>query len=403
MTANTTYPVLRWLAASALGCAGAGLCLGACASSEELVEVREPDASAMLPPADAGASTDADADADAEQCTADDCEFYPAECAPDVFCPNGPFDPTGPTVAMDWRTRVFAILGRSRSDVWMAGAAGSVAHYDGAAWTVSELAVKESQRVLWLPSRGEVTMANPLSVRTRSLPVGDAGAASAGGWTARAIKLPAGYSDREVWSAWAPPGTDTLWVGAAANLWRLRLTEDSELEGLAGIGTAVCNKIQCGRLRRLHGASASTLFGVGEVGRIVRISGADTDAPSALPLNSRTWVGLNGVWAASDTDAWAVGGTGTIRHYTGDEINWDAVTDVPTDVDLNAVWGTSPDDVWAVGDAGVVLHFDGQKWSRMKIAGLGNRRPDLYAVWAPEPGHVWIGGQGILVALGGKP
>jgi len=79
------------------------------------------------------------------------------------------------------------------------------------------------------------------------------------------------------------------------------------------------------------------------------------------------------------------------------------VTDVPTDVDLNAVWGTSPDDVWAVGDAGVVLHFDGQKWSRMKIAGLGNRRPDLYAVWAPEPGHVWIGGQGILVALGGKP
>ena len=121
-----------------------------------------------------------------------------------------------------------------------------------------------------------------------------------------------------------------------------------------------------------------------------------------MPLNSRTWVGLNGVWAASDTDAWAVGGTGTIRHYTGDEINWDVVSDVPTDVDLNAVWGTSPDDVWAVGDAGVVLHFDGQKWSRMKIAGLGNRRPDLYAVWAPEPGHVWIGGQGILVALGGK-
>lgn len=399
MTAKTTHTVLRWFAASTLACAGSSLCLGACASSEELVEAQEPDASAILPPADAGSSIDGDV----ERCTADDCEFYPAECAPDVFCPSGPFHPTDPTGGMDWRTRVFAILGRSRSDVWMAGAAGSVAHYDGTSWRLSELAVKESQRVLWLPSRGEVTMANPLSVRTRGLPVADAGEASAGGWTKRAITLPAGYSSREVWSAWAPPGADTLWVGSADSLWRLRLTEDSELVSLAGIGTAACNDIQCGRLRRLHGASAGTLFGVGETGRIVRITGADTDTPTALPLNSRTWVGLNSVWAASDTNAWAVGGTGTIRHYTGDEINWDVVSDVPTDVDLNAVWGTSPDDVWAVGDAGVVLHFDGQKWSRMKIAGLGNRRPDLYAVWAPEPGHVWIGGHGILVALGGKP
>ena len=135
----------------------------------------------------------------------------------------------------------------------------------------------------------------------------------------------------------------------------------------------------------------------------VRITGADTDAPTASPLNSRTWGALNGVWASSSTNAWAVGARGTVRHYTGDETNWDVVGDVPTDVNLNAVWGTSPSDVWAVGDAAVVLHFDGSAWRRVKVAGLGDRRPELVTVWAAEAGQVWIGGHGVVLALGGTP
>jgi len=59
--------------------------------------------------------------------------------------------------------------------------------------------------------------------------------------------------------------------------------------------------------------------------------------------------------------------------------------------------------VWAVGDGAVVLHYDGTRWSRMKIAGLGPRRPDLYTVWTAAPGHVWIGGHGVFLSLGGKP
>ena len=100
---------------------------------------------------------------------------------------------------------------------------------------------------------------------------------------------------------------------------------------------------------------------------------------------------------------WAVGTVGTIRRCRGDVHLWEAVDDVPTNEALNAVWGTSASDIWAVGDAGVVLHYDGARWSRVKVAGLGVARPDLYSVWSPAPGHVWIGGQGVVLSLGGKP
>ena len=70
---------------------------------------------------------------------------------------------------------------------------------------------------------------------------------------------------------------------------------------------------------------------------------------------------------------------------------------------LRAVWSAGPNDVWSVSADGAVLHYDGTRWSRMKIGGLGSRRPDLTTVWTAGPGHVWVGGDGVLLSLGGKP
>ena len=79
------------------------------------------------------------------------------------------------------------------------------------------------------------------------------------------------------------------------------------------------------------------------------------------------------------------------------------VSGIPTDEDLRAIWGSSSRDIWVVGDAGVVLRYDGTSWSRVKIAGLDGRRPNLTTVWGAARDHVWIGGQGVLLSLGGKP
>ena len=78
-------------------------------------------------------------------------------------------------------------------------------------------------------------------------------------------------------------------------------------------------------------------------------------------------------------------------------------TSLPTKQHLYAIAGSSPSDIWVAGDEGTVFHYDGTAWKRVKVAGLGARRPRLDRIWMPSPGKVWIAGQGALVSLGGKP
>ncbi|OJY30380.1 MAG: hypothetical protein BGO98_27025 [Myxococcales bacterium 68-20] len=381
--------------------AGASALLGACASDEE-VSLAPPEVANAVPGQDAAG---ADADAEAGPCTADDCEYFPEACAADVLCPSGPFDPVNPAVGMDWRTRINVVRGRSASDVWIAGTVGTVAHFDGTSWTQSETGTQESLRELWLPGAGEISFRSLAKVYARGLDAGDADASvSAGGWSLREVAPTATFGG-QLGPVWAAPGADSLWVATGTRFWRLELTAGGTFEGARSISSSVCGARSCGNPRSLHGLSAKTvsLWVVGELGLAMRVTDADGETPTVTSLNTQTWDGLTGVWAASDTDVWAVGGTGTIRHYTGDGLRWDVVSDVPTGEHLNAVWGTSPSDVWAVGNAGVVLHYDGIRWSRVKVAGLGARRPDLYTVWSPGAGHVWIGGYGVVLALGGKP
>lgn len=398
---KTTRAGLLVLAASAVSSAGIATSLLAACAADEGGDSLEADA-AVVPTADA--TQDAGSDADAAPCTKD-CEFFPAECTADALCPNGPFDPKDPAVGLDWRTRVNVIAGRSASDLWVAGSVGTVAHFDGTAWTVSDIGTQAAQHVFWLAPSGEFTIGTFDRIYSRNLDfdgIADAGV-SPGGWSRRPTPtIPSGFG-RDLTAGWAAPGSNTIWFGTNTDLWRLRLGTNSTLEVQPGIAASVCSAIPCQSIRSIHGASASTLFAVGDVGAAVRIQGADGTQPTASPLNTQTWTGLTGVWAASDTDAWAVGGTGTIRHYTGNDLQWNTEVGVPTSENLNGVWGTSPTDVWAVGNAGVVLHYDGTSWSRVNIAGLGSRRPDLYSVWSPGPGHVWVGGLGVVLALGGKP
>jgi len=184
-------------------------------------------------------------------------------------------------------------------------------------------------------------------------------------------------------------------------LWRVRRRSDASFE--IQPGTVCSSPCDSDGIASIHGSSADVAWAVGSKGRAFRITGADGDSPSSSAFNSLTWNQLNAVWAASDSEAWAVGVTGTIRRYLADSATAEIVTGIPANVNLRAVWGSSSSDIWAAGDAGVVLHYDGKTWARVKIAGLGARRPDLTAVWMPAPGHVWIGGQGVILSLGGQP
>ena len=384
----------------AVACATASALIVACASDESAL-VPETENEVVVPANDA-ASSDA-SDAEAGACTTVDCELFPAVCGPDVLCPTGPFDPVSSTAGMDWRTRINVIRGRSATDVWVAGTVGAMAHFDGTSWTPSDVGTREALRVLWLPGTGEISLGAIQRIYIRGHEVDADAGVSAGGWSLRTPPPAPAGSGSQLTASWAMPGSSTLWVATDTNLWRLQLSAGGAFESRPGVPSSACAVIPCRFMRSMHGASAGTLWAVGDVGASVRITGADGDAPEVTPLDTLTWTGLTGVWAAGDTDVWAVGGSGTVRRYSGSPLGWDPVEDVPTNENLNAVWGTSSSDVWVVGNAGVVLHYDGTTWSRVKIAGLGDRRPDLLSVWSPSPGHVLIGGQGVVLALGGRP
>lgn len=395
----------------ACGALGAFSVLEACATADASTP-RHDDTPHVIPEASIDVGADA-ADASAEPC--DDCEYFPAECADDRLCPNGPFNPGDPT-SLDLRTRVNAIRGRSSSDVWIAGALGAIAHFDGTKWTPSDPGTDNSMRAIWLRGQAEILVTTPFVVHTRGLTLdddtgADAGSPSPGGWRTRAVASTEWPSSvGTLTSGWAAEGAEWTWFttqttsGGGTGLWRMHFVPEAQRFELEKGGRTGCSTLRCGSLSSIHGISANDLWAVGGLGAAVHITDADSNQPKLKGYNTKTWNALNAVWAASANDVWAVGEGGVIVHYTGDEITWERVPDVPTTERLNAIAGASPSDLWAVGDKGVALHYDGKSWTRVKIAQLdAQRRPDLTSVWMPSPNHVWIGGQGILLSLGGKP
>jgi hypothetical protein len=136
-------------------------------------------------------------------------------------------------------------------------------------------------------------------------------------------------------------------------------------------------------------------------------AGADLEASEAIrEFSCPTWcqetspttARLHGVWAASATDVFAVGDSGTIlRRVNG---TWTRMTS-PTTNNLRGVWGLSSSNVWACGVAasgvGTVVHFNGTSWSS-----VSGTTTDLESVWAASATDVWFTGSGVVLRWNGS-
>ena len=358
-----------------------------------------------------------DGDASSADASCDDCEYFATTCSADVLCPNGLFDPSQPQGGadqFDGRTTIHLIRGTSENDVWVLGGLGAVAHFDGTSWVrstpplpdLSPQGLPPTLRTLWLRSEQAIGITGFDELYTHALTPSSDLDAGADDWTRRGPLSPAiNLAAQTIMSGWSPPGSETFWMVSVPpvvttrnrpSVLRLRATGSDTIGG-----AVVASNI--GTFLSVHGPTADELWAVGTGGVTLRVTGAAGNTPTTQAFDSQTRNALYGVWAASSTEAGSVGFAGTIRHYTGDPLRWDVVPGIAEELQLSAVWGTSPSDVWAVGKNAVVLHYDGTQWTRVKIAGLGSRRPDLTSVWASDPNHVWIGGQGVVLSFGGKP
>lgn len=376
--------------------------VAACASTETVAPGTEENSNTVPttpPAADSGADVDVAPEADAGPCA--DCEYFPSTCVPDALCPNGPFASSPSGDGLPVTVQINVIRGRSVDDVWAAGTAGSLAHFDGTSWTRVDLGTLETLNALWLSDSENVALAQMTRLYTHDTH-------GVGEWPLTELPFNGDALFARLTSAWSAAGSPWLWctaqsISPTTGLWRIRHLPSNDIELQSGLSPETCSGAGCTLMTSIHGLSATDLWAVGDKGAAVHILDADGDAPSVKAFNTQTRNTLNGVWAASASDVWAVGIRGTIRHYTGDPLLWNVVSEVETTATLRAVFGSSSTDVWAVGDGGLVLHHDGKSWSRVAIAGLGKRRPNLTTVWVSAPGHVWVGGEGVILSLGGKP
>jgi hypothetical protein len=105
--------------------------------------------------------------------------------------------------------------------------------------------------------------------------------------------------------------------------------------------------------------------------------------------------GLNGVWAASDQEVFAVGQSAVRVNVIGSVTN--VVLGLPTQR-LSAVHGTSRANVLAVGKNGMVLRFDGATWVELERVTNYN----LLAVLCRSESEAYVAGAGgVLMRFNG--
>lgn len=122
---------------------------------------------------------------------------------------------------------------------------------------------------------------------------------------------------------------------------------------------------------------------------IMRWKGTDWEQ-----LTVPTTTGLQGVWASSANEAFAVGSSGVLMRWRSSSGRvMEQRAPYPS---FHGVWGSSSSDVWAVGSGGTIMHWDGGSWTQV----ASPTTQELYGVSGTGPNDVWIVGAGGTVLHG---
>lgn len=106
-----------------------------------------------------------------------------------------------------------------------------------------------------------------------------------------------------------------------------------------------------------------------------------------VSLPSGTTNALRSVWAVPG-EAWSVGASGTILHWTG--ASWRPGVQSLAPYDLRGVWGADTSHVWAVGTQGVLLQWNGSAWGG--APGMPFTDVDFTGVFGTSTSDVWAVG-----------
>jgi photosystem II stability/assembly factor-like uncharacterized protein/Tfp pilus assembly protein PilV len=254
---------------------------------------------------------------------------------------------------------LYGIQGTSATDVHAVGENGTLAHWNGTAWSLQSSPYASTWRDVDTVSSTDATV------------VGAWGRIA--NWDGSAWSAVTSPTANELFAVDFRTATDAFAVGEGGTVLRC--------SGGPPCAWASVTSPTASDLNGVSMISATDGFAVGEGGTIIRWNGT-----SWSTVVSGTTTDLNDVHCLDATHCWAVGESGVIRFWNGSA--WSGATS-PVVSRLHAVEWRSTSEAWAVGDFGAIIRFDGLNWNNTTSPTTRN----LHDVSVFSPTDGWICGE----------
>lgn len=256
---------------------------------------------------------------------------------------------------------LYACEGTAVSDVWAAGRAGTIIHYDGVSWSAVTSPVIQD--------------INGLDVVSAS----EAYGVTDGGHLIR--------WEGTLWNTLTTPTVNDLNdISMASSSFGVAVGQSGTILHWDGVDWLSASSPTVGHLFGVHLFTASDGWAVGANGTIINWDGVDWTT-----VTSPVATDLNDVHLTSISYGWAAGDGGEILNWDG--VNWTSVT-TPVVSKLNSIEGRSAAEAWALGNFGVILEWDGVNWTSF----TSPTTRDLYDVTVQNPTDGWgCGEKGTLL------
>jgi hypothetical protein len=340
------------------------------------------------------------------------------------------------SISSDFGVDVRAAWGSSASDLWVAGATGAVAHYNGSTWQHDTLALGAFDLTgIWGSGASDVYVVgsdccsngivehydgsawSQVTAMPTAIYTAVAGTASNNVWAIgnAASSTVVAHFDGTQWTtvpmpdAGLPIGFVSLYA-AGSEVWAVGSGGSAHYDG----STWTVFPDPSAALTAVHGSDATNVWAVG-----ISSSGTltlDIQVNVALRWDpgNKQWISgaqlastlFFSVWTSGPNDVWALGepfdiGTdGVPWHWDG--TSWTVVgtqAGIFTLFDhgpqsLNATFGIDANNVWAVGTSGQVLQNTGSGWHQVGPQEFTAR---WNGIWGSSASDIWIVGDGARV------
>ena len=336
--------------------------------------------------------------------TTDDAatEAGPGDLSPDVpavdMAPDQPLTPDMPPSNTNWTVmnvnpsqKLYAVNGKSKTDIYAVGDQGLIMKYDGTTWSTMTNPDTNKTKLTDIHINKDYTYAYGGQMRLYL---------SGTTWAKGYIPTYSSqyYNFIDVWG----PANSSYKIGVGDMGYYMAYNTSSSTT-YSWYSIYLYNKLSQS-LYGIWGASIGEVFTVGDAGDIWHCKATNCSSSTAANWTKQTAVTTNNlrdVWGADNKNVFAVGLGGTILKYDGTA--WKKMT-INTYTYFYGVWGSSATDVWAVGHPifkadEAIWHYDGKAWTKVPPPG----QPYLNAIWGADKDNVFVVGNTQILKLKKHP